>query len=222
MLDFINHPFVGFLLFHPFHKSTATPWNSRSTTMPFFHREKGIIPRSRWRRSALVFAATALLTFIINLSFVIWATTHSSDDPSGVVRPGIGIIASGECQRIKSWNTGAHVVINIISTVLLTGSNYCMQCLIAPTRKEIDTAHAQNDWLDVGIPSIRNFWRIAWKRKIVWSLLALSSFPLHLLYGNLVTLHLCIDIWLTVPQFQFSCFHLNFNESIRRLHDQCE
>ncbi|KAK1473981.1 hypothetical protein CCUS01_05571 [Colletotrichum cuscutae] len=128
-----------------FHKSTATP------------RGKGIIPRSRWRRSALVFAAAALLTFIIHLSFVIWATTHSNDDPSGVVRPGIGIIASGD-------------------TVLLAGSNYCMQCLIAPTRKEIDAAHAENDWLDVGIPSIRNFWRIAWKRKIVWSLLALSSF----------------------------------------------
>ncbi|KAK1544158.1 hypothetical protein CPAR01_04791 [Colletotrichum paranaense] len=154
--------------------------------MLFFSRGKGIIPRSRWRRSALVFAAAALLTFIINLSFVIWATTHSSDDPSGVVRPGIGIIASGECQRIKSWNTGAHVAINIISTVLLAGSNYCMQCLIAPTRKEIDAAHAENDWLDVGIPSIRNFWRIAWKRKIVWSLLAMSSFPLHLLFNSVV------------------------------------
>ena len=25
-----------------------------------------------------------------------------------------------------------------------------------PTRKEIDRAHAKGDWLDIGIPSVRN------------------------------------------------------------------
>ncbi|KAK1635065.1 hypothetical protein BDP81DRAFT_270504, partial [Colletotrichum phormii] len=144
------------------------------------------IPRSRWRRSALVFAAAALVTFIVNLSFIIWAMTRQSDGSNDIKRPGIGVITSGNCQRIKSWNTGAHVVINIISTVLLTGSNYCMQCLIAPTRDEIESAHAKNNWLDIGIPSIRNFWSIALQRKIVWSLLAVSSFPLHLLFNSIV------------------------------------
>ncbi|KXH35978.1 hypothetical protein CNYM01_11082 [Colletotrichum nymphaeae SA-01] len=143
---------------------------------------RGIIPRSHWKRSALAFAAAASITFAVNLCFVIWATTHSGKTPSS----DIGIVSSGDCQVIKRWNTGIHVVINIISTILFTGSNYCMQCFIAPTRTEIDSAHTRQRWLDIGIPSFRNFRSISWKRKVVWLLLAASSFPLHLLFNSVV------------------------------------
>ncbi|KAF0316724.1 hypothetical protein GQ607_016066 [Colletotrichum asianum] len=78
-------------------------------------------------------------------------------------------------------NTGIHVVINILSIILLAGSNYCMQCLIAPTRPEIDEAHSSQCWLDIGVPSIRNFWSIGRKRKAIWILLSASSLPLHLM-----------------------------------------
>ncbi|KAJ3944125.1 uncharacterized protein N0V96_005650 [Colletotrichum fioriniae] len=44
-----------------------------------------------------------------------------------------------------------------------------MQCLMAPTRPEIDDAHARQHWLDVGVASVRNFWNITWKKKIVWN-----------------------------------------------------
>ncbi|KXH31914.1 hypothetical protein CSIM01_02466 [Colletotrichum simmondsii] len=150
--------------------------------MTFVFGMRGIIPQSHWKRSALAFAAAASITFAVNLCFVIWATTHSKETLSS----DIGVVSSGNCQIIKRWNTGIHVVINIISTILLTGSNYCMQCLIAPTRAEIDSAHAQQEWLDIGVPSIRNFWSISWKRKVVWLLLATSSFPLHLLFNSVV------------------------------------
>ncbi|OJJ82358.1 uncharacterized protein ASPGLDRAFT_531052 [Aspergillus glaucus CBS 516.65] len=52
--------------------------------------------------------------------------------------------------------TGAHLVINILSTLMLAGSNFTMQCLCAPTRKDLDRAHQSNRWLDIGAPSIRN------------------------------------------------------------------
>ncbi|KAK6223615.1 hypothetical protein QIS74_03559 [Colletotrichum tabaci] len=78
-------------------------------------------------------------------------------------------------------HTAIHVVINNLSTVLLAGSNYCMQCAIAPTRSEIDRAHARRKWLDIGVPSIRNFGKIKLEKKALWLLLSLSSFPLHLL-----------------------------------------
>ncbi|KAK1674671.1 hypothetical protein BDP55DRAFT_632742 [Colletotrichum godetiae] len=150
--------------------------------MIFIKKREEIFPHSRWKRSALAFSAAAFVTFFVNLSFVIWAMTHSSD----TMTPDTGVVANGHCQSIQSWNTCAHVAINIISTVLLTGSNYCMQCLIAPTRTEIDSAHAKHEWLDIGIPSIRNFWSIAWKRRMLWALLAMSSFPLHLLFNSVV------------------------------------
>ncbi|KZL73928.1 hypothetical protein CT0861_08557, partial [Colletotrichum tofieldiae] len=143
---------------------------------------KSMVPNELWRRSALAFAVAAFLTFIVNLTFVLWATFKRRD----TLRDGIGTISEQSCESTKRYNTGLHIVINIISTVLLAGSNYCMQCLIAPTRSEITKAHASRKWLDVGIPSLRNLWSAQWNKKILWFLLAASSFPLHLLYNSVV------------------------------------
>jgi hypothetical protein len=90
-------------------------------------------------------------------------------------------LMEGDCQRVEFWNNGLHVVINILSTILLSGSNYCMQCLSAPTREEVDKAHANKRWLDIGIPSIRNVRHLGKQRIALWVVLALTSLPLHLL-----------------------------------------
>jgi hypothetical protein len=87
----------------------------------------------------------------------------------------------GDCKDVKYLNTGLHVIINIFSTILLSGSNYCMQCLSAPTREDVDQAHAKGKWLVIGVPSFRNLMRISGKRFLLWSLLIISSLPLHLL-----------------------------------------
>lgn len=59
-----------------------------------------------------------------------------------------------------------------------------MQILSAPTRKEIDKAHARKRWLDVGVPSVRNLNNVAGRKVLMWWLLALSSIPLHLMYNS--------------------------------------
>lgn len=59
-----------------------------------------------------------------------------------------------------------------------------MQVLAAPTRQEVDRAHARNRWLDIGVPSVRNLWHISPYRAVVWWILGLSSIPLHLLYNS--------------------------------------
>ncbi|KAF0320340.1 hypothetical protein GQ607_012436 [Colletotrichum asianum] len=108
-----------------------------------------------------------------------WATASRSADTND----GIGILLLPDtCSETKAINTGIHVVVNILSTILLSGSNYCMQCLMAPTRSEINEAHAKQEWMDIGVHSIRNLWRIRWKRRVSWLLLMISSLPLHLLY----------------------------------------
>ena len=61
-----------------------------------------------------------------------------------------------------------------------------MQCLTSPTRDEIDKAHARHDWLDIGVPGLRNLRRISWDRVGLWWLLALSGIPLHLLYNSAI------------------------------------
>ncbi|KAK5124153.1 hypothetical protein LTR85_001856 [Meristemomyces frigidus] len=61
-----------------------------------------------------------------------------------------------------------------------------MQCLCSPTRQEIDKAHARGDWMDVGVASVRNIFKISWRRSLLWWLLALSSVPIHLLYNSAI------------------------------------
>ncbi|KAK1671921.1 hypothetical protein BDP55DRAFT_635346 [Colletotrichum godetiae] len=118
----------------------------------------------------------AFSTFLINFVFTLWASIQRRD----TIIDGVGILLDTNCSTIRMLNIGIHILINVLGIILLAGSNYCMQCLMAPTRPEIDDAHARQHWLDVGVASLRNFWSITWKKKIVWVLLAASSLPLHL------------------------------------------
>jgi len=96
--------------------------------------------------------------------------------------PGVATIAKGETSnRINTIGTAYHVLINIMSTILLTSSNYTMRILCAPTRPEIERMHARGRWLEIGIMSVHNLRHIDRKRAAVWLLLVVSSVPLHLL-----------------------------------------
>ncbi|KAK3709242.1 hypothetical protein LTR37_010980 [Vermiconidia calcicola] len=55
-----------------------------------------------------------------------------------------------------------------------------------PTRKEIDRAHAKGDWLDIGIPSVRNIMGKGLMEAGSLMVLASSSKPIHLLYNSVV------------------------------------
>lgn len=125
-----------------------------------------------WRFGVLHFATWAAIVFLINIIVTVWG---------GVYQRSAGSLSEGDCGRIKTLNRGLHIFINILSTILLSGSNYCMQCLSAPTRADVDQAHATRIWLDVGVPSIRNLKHISRRRLWLWLLLGLSSVPLHLL-----------------------------------------
>jgi hypothetical protein len=128
---------------------------------------------SGWRFGVLNFAFWALAVFLVNLIVTIWGSiTHKATD---------GVLSEGDCERIKTLNSGVHILINVLSTIMLSGSNYCMQCLSAPTRVEVDKAHAARKWLDIGVPSFRNLRHIGRRRLILWLLLGTSSIPLHLL-----------------------------------------
>jgi hypothetical protein len=75
-----------------------------------------------------------------------------------------------------------HVLINALSTMLLSSSNYTTQVLNAPTREDLDVAHAKEEWLDIGRLSNRNLRAIPPSRTMLCLVLVLSSTPLHMLY----------------------------------------
>lgn len=128
-----------------------------------------------WRSSLYACSLAAVAVFMINVAFAIAVATKS-----GFV-DGRGVLGEGDCSKTRAANVGIHLVINVLSTVLLASSNYTMQILSAPTRKDIDAAHAEHKWMDVGVPSLRNLKRISRKRAVLWVILACSSMPFHLL-----------------------------------------
>jgi hypothetical protein len=130
------------------------------------------------RRKILLLTAfsTTLAVLLVNLSFAIYMPIKHHG-LQAVVR-----LYEGDCRWVKYVDTGLHILINVLSTGLLGASNLCMQLLAAPTRREIDEAHRDNKWLDIGVPSWRNLWRIKRPRRVVWWCLALSSIPLHFMY----------------------------------------
>jgi uncharacterized protein DUF6536 len=129
-----------------------------------------------WRSGILNSAILASLVFCINLAATLYATVNSIDKHDGRL-----VIWKGDCERTRHINTGLHLVINVLSTLLLSASSYGMQCLSAPTRSEIDMAHSTRKWLDIGVLSFRNLKSISGKRVLLYALLATSSIPLHLL-----------------------------------------
>ena len=129
-----------------------------------------------WRLGVTFSAFVTSLVLILNIALCIWATTFSSS-----MKNGVGTIYKGSCAKTSCLNMLLHLAINILSTTLLSASNYTMQCLSSPTRQELDVVHAKGTYLDIGVPSLRNLKSISIKRSVCWLLLAFSSIPLHLL-----------------------------------------
>jgi hypothetical protein len=129
-----------------------------------------------WRTGALFAAFFSGTSFLINFVVLVWLATHKGNSGQGLVE-----LFSGGCSKIERMDLWVHLAINALSTVLLGGSNYCMQCLCAPTRKDVDAAHAKGSWVDIGVPSTRNLSRVPVYKSVMWGLMGFSSVPLHLM-----------------------------------------
>lgn len=125
-------------------------------------------------------AFTAGTVLVINIIVTIWGSAKFG------VHGSLVTIQDGDCSRSKDLSLWLHLAINILSTLLLGASNYCMQCLSSPSRPEIDRAHSQHVWLDIGVPSVRNLRRVSWNKIILWWFFAISTIPLHLFYNSTV------------------------------------
>ncbi|KAI5806279.1 hypothetical protein EDC01DRAFT_142624 [Geopyxis carbonaria] len=133
-----------------------------------------------WRMGVFWGTCSVTFVFLLNLVITIWATATYD------VVNGLGTIFEGSCNKTKSMSLWMHLAINIFSSIVLSASNYTQQCLMAPTRAEVNRSHARGEWMDIGVPSVRNIGSIARKRAVLWWAIALMSVPLHLLYNSAV------------------------------------
>ena len=130
-----------------------------------------------WKLGALGACILAGVSLIINIIAAAWLGRHKQG--SGLVE-----VYNGSCEVVADIDLWSHLAINVLSTLLLGGSNYCMQCLSAPTRADVDRAHQRWRFLDIGVPSVRNLFAIPTFKAVLWWILALSSIPLHLMYNS--------------------------------------
>lgn len=129
---------------------------------------------SKWRRTLVVNFCLAVLIFVVNVALFVWAWTRPGREN------GLATVYTGSCASMSRISTGAHLAINILSTLLLAASNYAVQCLIAPTRRSLNSTHSRMRWLDIGLISFRNFKASSGRHKAIIVLLFVSSVPLHL------------------------------------------
>lgn len=137
-------------------------------------------PKQKWRPKGwrggvriAFYSALTVLVFNVILMIVCTTTLEWMD--------GMTVVYRGRCDAVERVNNWVHLAVNLLSTCLLAGSNYCMQVLSAPTRADVDKAHARGHWLDIGLPSLRNLRSLKKNKIALWWILAVSSVPLHLL-----------------------------------------
>ncbi|EKJ77883.1 hypothetical protein FPSE_01976 [Fusarium pseudograminearum CS3096] len=138
-----------------------------------------------WKVTLISGSCACTAVFVVNLCFTIWSSVSLKDieDSTGTSRR---IMYEGSCSTTRNMSLVIHLIINVFGSVLLSASNYGMQCLSTPTRADVDRAHAKGKWVDIGIPSFRNLWKVSLWRAVLWWLLVLSSVPLHLLLNSVV------------------------------------
>lgn len=165
------------LEYSPDYSIQGQPPPSLSVTIKAFW--VNLIPKRLhgWKLGALSASILAAFSLVINFVAAIWLGSHKQG--ANLVE-----VYRGNCDTVKEIDLWAHLAINALSTLLLGGSNYCMQCLCAPTRADVDRMHQKRRFLDIGVPSFRNLRAIPRHKSVLWWILALSSIPLHLLYNS--------------------------------------
>jgi hypothetical protein len=132
-----------------------------------------------WRAGVYACITSCVVSLLVNLILTIAIVSKYGVDDSGRLT-----LYHGNCETSKNLNTGIHIFINAMSTIILSSSNYVQQVLCAVTREEVDAAHAGKRWAkwgDIGVPSLLNIFLIDARRLVLWCLLIFSSLPLHLL-----------------------------------------
>jgi hypothetical protein len=101
----------------------------RDRTLP--RRESWLSRVSGWRGGVLSSITISASVLLLNVILLILATTIWNP------RNGIATSYTGDCETAGRLTTVMHLFINVLSSLLLGASNYCMQRLVAPTRKRL-------------------------------------------------------------------------------------
>ena len=169
---------------HPNQDCLAAPQHdlsrrTSSNTLKALPRIPGLPSLAGWRFTVTTGCAITIVVLIANVALLAWA--HPKLESPG----GNALLFSGDCDEMKKVDTWSHFGINVLSTLLLGASNGAMQCLVAPSREDIDRTHPRGGILDIGVNGVANWSNMGWRRRCIWCALLASTLPLHLLYDHI-------------------------------------
>lgn len=137
---------------------------------------------SGWKRAARVNSCVLCVITLTLLSCLI-AGAKQTNGLSKALMFYQGTCDGGSAAQV---NVVLHLLLNIISTGIFASSNFFMQVLNSPSRREIDGVHSNGSWMGIGVPSVRNAFRVSRFKTCCWILLLVSSIPLHLLFNSMI------------------------------------
>lgn len=118
-----------------------------------------------WRLGVALNALLAFVILVIAFVCLVYAGT------SIAILVGDMDLFTGSCDEVTSLDWRLHALINVLVVILIVGANYVFQVLSSPTRSEIGRAHEEKKWLEIGVPSVRNFRHIGKGRVVLASFL---------------------------------------------------
>jgi hypothetical protein len=128
-----------------------------------------------WRAGLFRAFSLSSCALLLNISIYAWLFATSEIDK------GSAIVTSRSCNTIHNMDIGIHAGLNIMSTLILSASRYAMQGMTAPTRADVDKAHSNGKWVEIGAQSWRNLAYVSKRNAFLWGVLALTGLPLHLM-----------------------------------------
>ncbi|KAI1418494.1 hypothetical protein F5Y13DRAFT_176568 [Hypoxylon sp. FL1857] len=161
--------------------SSGTDLTRDLNTFSSWSRKSGLRRHITGWRGGVIF--NSLISFIILLVGIICLILVIA---KAKLLAGESAIFSGDCATAEHINIGIHIVINVFAVALLSGANYVFQVLSSPTRREVAVAHENKHWLDIGIPSIRNFLHISGFRAAVAVIVLLSAVASQVIYNAVI------------------------------------
>ncbi|RAR12289.1 hypothetical protein DDE83_004177 [Stemphylium lycopersici] len=161
-----------------------------------------------WRRTGIINLVSIWLLSIVILTLLsVSASNFRKHDTEGdVPAPGLSVIYRGSCSHSSNVDISVHILINAIGTLIIASSNFFMQILTAPTRKDIDRAHQRQKSLEIGVQSLHNLAQetASCTKGFFWMLLCLSSIPFHLFFNaSVYTVNVSTESMLLLTTEQF-------------------
>ncbi|KAI1389608.1 uncharacterized protein F4822DRAFT_205946 [Hypoxylon trugodes] len=161
--------------------SSSTDLTHDLNTFSSWSRQSGLRRHITGWRGGVIF--NSLISFIILLVGIICLILVIA---RARLLSGESAIYSGGCATAERINMGIHVVINACGIAIIAGANYVFQILSSPTRRELAVAHGNKRWLDIGIPSLRNFAHISGFRTALAIIVLLSAVAAQIIYNAVI------------------------------------